>query len=323
MIIKRTTKSEMPNLKRRMDEEEDNEEEEEDNVAGAKKRKMKMKRNNSIGLFSLPDDHEGTDDFSSGSGSWCSEESSYWGNNSDVLSNSNLSLNNSRRLNNGSSVALENNGSSERMTRRRLAGPALLRSSRGRPQMLPSRFSDSVIGRWKNRGIKVEEEDSSFEDDNCVVEGRKGIRNGNNRNGNKYGSKQMNYYDVEEEEEESGFDDFDERKFSNSFSSTRTRMSVNESYTSGLSFEGVDRKMYLNNGKRKDLYKPEDFALGDIVWAKCGKRYPAWPAVVIDPFVQAPKSVLSCVVPGAICVMFYGYSKNGTQRVHKYLYICL
>ena len=64
MIIKRTTKSEMPNLKRRMDEEEDNEEEE-DNVVGAKKRKMKMKRNNSIGLFSLPDDHEGTDDFSS------------------------------------------------------------------------------------------------------------------------------------------------------------------------------------------------------------------------------------------------------------------
>ena len=42
MIIKRTTKSEMPNLKRRMDEEEDNEEEE-DNVVGAKKRKMKMK----------------------------------------------------------------------------------------------------------------------------------------------------------------------------------------------------------------------------------------------------------------------------------------
>lgn len=67
--------------------------------------------------------------------------------------------------------------------------------------------------------------------------------------------------------------------------------------------------------KKKEIYRPEDFAVGDILWAKCGKKYPAWPAIVIDPWVNAPDLVLRCCVPGALCVMFFGYSKNGTQRV--------
>ncbi|MCI29659.1 histone-lysine N-methyltransferase ATX3-like, partial [Trifolium medium] len=50
-----------------------------------------------------------------------------------------------------------------------------------------------------------------------------------------------------------------------------------------------------------------------------GKRYPAWPAVVIDPMSQAPYSVLNCFVPDALCVMFYGYSKNGTQRDYAWV----
>lgn len=79
--------------------------------------------------------------------------------------------------------------------------------------------------------------------------------------------------------------------------------------------EGVD-----DNGKRKKgVYRLEDFALGDLVWAKCGKSYPVWPAVVIDPILQAPESVLSRCVPAAICVMFFGYSKNGKQRVNLLL----
>jgi len=70
------------------------------------------------------------------------------------------------------------------------------------------------------------------------------------------------------------------------------------------------------NGKRKrDVCRLEDFCLGDIVWAKCGKTHPAWPAVVIDPFLRAPKSVISCCVPSSLCVMFFGYSKNGKRRV--------
>ncbi|CAE6079104.1 unnamed protein product [Arabidopsis arenosa] len=68
---------------------------------------------------------------------------------------------------------------------------------------------------------------------------------------------------------------------------------------------------------RKGVYKPEEFTVGDLVWAKCGKRFPAWPAVVIDPISQAPDGVLKHCVPGAICVMFFGYSKNGTQTTRN------
>ncbi|KAI9110050.1 hypothetical protein K1719_019091 [Acacia pycnantha] len=307
MIIKRTMKIEMPNLKRCKLEELDAE----DYGCASVPKKRKVNGFHSPGM---PGEAE---DFSSGSGSWCSE-GSYW--TSEVLSNSNSTPLNSR-------TAMEQG--SERIR------PPLLRSSRGRSQMLPSRFNDSVLGTWKNRGIKVEDADSSFEDDNILVEDKAGVSGlgfAKQGKGNNCGSKKSKYYSYPDmEEEESGFDDsglnnFDRRKLANSFSTTRTSINGNrssavktESYTSGLSFEGVDHKLDRNAVKRKDIYKPEDFALGDIVWAKCGKRYPAWPAVVIDPILQAPKSVLSCCVPGAICVMFFGFSKNGKQRDYAWV----
>lgn len=79
-------------------------------------------------------------------------------------------------------------------------------------------------------------------------------------------------------------------------------------------------KLVKEKGKKEDFYKPDDFVLGDTVWAKCGKKFPAWPAVVIDPMWQAPDSVLRACVPGTLCVMFFGYSKNGTQRVAAFTY---
>ncbi|WOL08280.1 histone-lysine N-methyltransferase ATX4-like [Canna indica] len=63
--------------------------------------------------------------------------------------------------------------------------------------------------------------------------------------------------------------------------------------------------------RKDDCYRPEDFVLGDIIWAKCGKKNPAWPAMVIDPMQQAPENVLNSCVPGALCIMFFGYSRNG------------
>ncbi|KAK4743507.1 hypothetical protein SAY87_001508 [Trapa incisa] len=71
--------------------------------------------------------------------------------------------------------------------------------------------------------------------------------------------------------------------------------------------------------KKREIYKPEDFTVGDILWAKCGKKYPAWPAIVIDPRANAPDSVLRCRVTGALCVMFFGYSKNGSQRDYGWM----
>ncbi|KAI4372326.1 hypothetical protein MLD38_010570 [Melastoma candidum] len=80
-----------------------------------------------------------------------------------------------------------------------------------------------------------------------------------------------------------------------------------------VSEKGSSSKNHQLEG-RKDAYSPDDFTVGDNVWVKCGKKHPAWPAVVIDPLLHAPDSVLRCCIPGAICVMFYGYSKSGKQR---------
>ncbi|XP_052191803.1 histone-lysine N-methyltransferase ATX3-like [Diospyros lotus] len=83
--------------------------------------------------------------------------------------------------------------------------------------------------------------------------------------------------------------------------------------------EGNERLAEQKAAKRRDFYKPEDFVLGDIVWAKSGTKYPAWPAIVIDPMQQAPQTVLRVCVPGSVCVMYFGYSKNGKQRDYAWV----
>ncbi|KAL5160823.1 Histone-lysine N-methyltransferase ATX3 [Glycine soja] len=250
MIVKRTMKTETPNLKRCKIEDSEN--------AIQKKRRV-------TGFYSLGVPGE-AEYFSSCSGSW-SSEGSYWGGGGgggEVQSNSNSVLFN-------------------RKTAKEACLPPLLRSSRGRAQKLPSRFNDSVLDA-ADGDLSFEDNDKSF-----VEDGKGGIG-------------------VKEEKSDSVC-----------YSSSVGKRTVvkAESNTSGISFEGVDQKPV--GEKRREVYKPEDFALGDIVWAKCGKRYPAWPAVVIDPVLEAPESVLSCCVPGALCVMFFGYSKNGTQRDYAWV----
>ncbi|GJN06460.1 hypothetical protein PR202_ga24189 [Eleusine coracana subsp. coracana] len=71
--------------------------------------------------------------------------------------------------------------------------------------------------------------------------------------------------------------------------------------------------------KKEDFYWPEDFVLGDVVWARSGKKCPAWPAVVIDPMQHAPEVVLNSCIPGALCVMFFGYSAGGHSRLPSVL----
>jgi len=70
--------------------------------------------------------------------------------------------------------------------------------------------------------------------------------------------------------------------------------------------------------KVEGFYWPEDFVLGDVVWARSGRKCPAWPALVIDPLLHAPEVVLNSCVPGALCVMFFGYSGAGHSRVINY-----
>ncbi|OWM68654.1 hypothetical protein CDL15_Pgr023619 [Punica granatum] len=86
-----------------------------------------------------------------------------------------------------------------------------------------------------------------------------------------------------------------------------------------FSQKGTEQRRKGDVEMKKEVYRPEDFTVGDILWAKCGKKYPAWPAIVIDPWVSAPDSVLRCSVPGSLCVMFFGFSKNGTQRDYAWV----
>ena len=233
------------------------------------------------------------ENFSCCSGSWSTQPSSHCA--GEVHSNSK-----SMELNAATTKPLD------RVSESATLQPPVVRSSRSRPRILPSRFNDSVLDTWKHgAAIKI---DDAFEDsDMGFVKQEK-----------------MNKC-VETELGGLGFDDLDYEKRINSLKTVKTSVNgsrsslvkteSNDNVTSRIGSEGVERKANGNGRKRKDVYKLEDFALGDIVWAKCGKRYPAWPAVVIDPILQAPKSVLSCCVPGAICVMFFGYSRNGKQRV--------
>lgn len=180
--------------------------------------------------------------------------------------------------------------------------PPLSRSSRGRVKMLPSKFKDSVLlgtqKKKKKKSQQIKRSKLGFEGENSDI----GIRFVNKGKENKCDLKK---------EIDNGFDEFDYEKHAKSFKSIKKTVKGSRMLlVKAESENGFDEK----GKKGKEIFKLVDFHLGDIVWAKCGKTFPAWPAVVIDPILQAPESVLRRCVPDAICVMFFGYSKNGKQR---------
>ncbi|XP_012083218.1 histone-lysine N-methyltransferase ATX3 isoform X2 [Jatropha curcas] len=290
MIVKKTMKVEMQNLKRcKMGESCSEYEGDYECLLIPKKRKTNLYDSYSIGMYSE------VDDFSSASGSWAGE-GSYWA--SEVQSNS-------KRLKNRSTVRSQR---------------PLSRSSKGRIQMLPSRFNDSIVDIWKNVEIRPDDTDSSFEDDE-FVENREDFDDERCRysktkfvKGNF--SNSFPFYE-RERNGEVGSVNFNSFEYKNSNSN---KLRSHSSLIDSEAFRyNESKKLRRVAGNKKDVYKPEDFALGDLVWAKCGKRFPWWPAIVIDPILQAPEAVLSCCIPDALCVMFYGYSKNGTRRDYAWV----
>lgn len=281
MIIKRPGNLAMPSMKRcKMEEpsyDEYGEEEEEEIYYDYDANPKRLKSN---GYYSYNE----LEDFSSGSG-YLSSDGSYWA--GEFESNS-MNLNKTKKS-------------------KKSSKPPLLKSSRGRAQMLPSRFNDAVIDSWKNDKGRVGYAASSLEEDEFDSERFEFDGSGYMKDKYAYGSSDLYLISKRREEREM-------LDYGNYLNSSLAMPGTNEFVPGYNSYKRLER-LRKETGKRKDVYKPEDFALGDIVWAKCGKRYPAWPAIVIDPILQAPEAVLSCCVPGAICVMFFGFSKNGTQRV--------
>ncbi|CAI9279058.1 unnamed protein product [Lactuca saligna] len=79
--------------------------------------------------------------------------------------------------------------------------------------------------------------------------------------------------------------------------------------------ESVSKKqsMEVKVGEMYTSSSSSATSIGEIVWAKCSNRFPAWPAIVIDAQQEAPVSVKKARIPNTACVMFYGYSKRGTR----------
>ncbi|XAR62967.1 Histone-lysine N-methyltransferase [Bertholletia excelsa] len=185
-----------------------------------------------------------------------------------------------------------------------------------------SRFSNSVNGTWKKAISRLEcDHELNCGDDEALMLRNKRTK-GQFHSGellftkqqsqNKYSFHKNNFSPFSMKEAEGKIGRFKEIE-----SKIHSRDGRSSSLFSKL--KGEERLAKEKAAERKDFYELKDFTLGDIVWAKSGKKYPAWPAVVIDPLCEAPDAVLKACVPDTLCVMFYGYSKNGKQRDYAWV----
>lgn len=200
--------------------------------------------------------------------------------------------------------------------------PPVVKTSRGRVQVVPSRFRDSVVGRqWKKEESKL----VALALDGVSNVEKAQFRSKKQKLGlqkDEFSSRRPNFVALHEEEavavvEEEESNGFVAKKNSSSRSSVTSVEEKNvvdcvEVEGSIKNTNSETARALERDLKRKDLYRAEEFVLGDVVWAKTGK-YPVWPAIVIDPISQAPKTVLNFCIAGAICVMFFGHSRNGKR----------
>ncbi|XP_014518598.1 histone-lysine N-methyltransferase ATX5 [Vigna radiata var. radiata] len=205
--------------------------------------------------------------------------------------------------------------------------PPLVRTSRGRVQVLPSRFNDSVIDNWRKESkstsglrdgdyddeFECKKEKLSFRAPKVCTNQKKG------KNEEKTGTKARKYSALCKSYERSKCSSLP----GGGALALRHGGLVVEEDEKGrfLEVEGVGLMgLKENSGERRNgLFGPEDFYAGDIVWAKAGRKEPFWPAIVIDPMTQAPELVLRSCIADAACVMFLGYAGNENQRDYAWV----
>ncbi|KDP22146.1 hypothetical protein JCGZ_25977 [Jatropha curcas] len=209
--------------------------------------------------------------------------------------------------------------------------PPLVRTSRGRVQVLPSRFNDSVIENWRKES-KTSLRDCDYDDDILCDNNTSASRKDRERDkfsfrtpktctsnmkkqkiGQRIGCRSHKYATLCEEE------DGGEMGFKKYLSSRSTLTSLHEQLEEDAKCAVMDLSSLERPERKEGLYGPEDFYSGDIVWAKSGKKDPFWPAIVIDPMTQAPELVLRSCIPDAACVMFFGHTGNENQRDYSWI----
>ncbi|KAK4786720.1 hypothetical protein SAY86_010553 [Trapa natans] len=206
--------------------------------------------------------------------------------------------------------------------------PPLVRTSRGRVQVLPSRFNDSVIDNWR-KDTEISLQDYNLDEDYVVASSGKekcshksaklfcnGMKSQRNDENLHFQNHRCNTLFMEEDREKYMHRSVEWTKYYSSSKSSLT--SSHEHYNECTPEFAEEQVCDIGNedgGAREDgLYGPEDFYAGDIVWAKSGKSEPFWPAIVIDPMTQAPDLVLRACIADAACVMFFGYLGSEDQR---------
>ncbi|CAM6047354.1 unnamed protein product [Sphagnum compactum] len=160
---------------------------------------------------------------------------------------------------------------------------ALVRSKRGRAQALPSRFRDSVVTPLTKGGPK--------------------------------GSRHS------PEDSEAPLSSIATMRLPLANPKKCIKLSVGNSSAPRASIEPESKRRRCQGDKIPDVHSLEGFDLGEIVWAKSGKRNdPVWPAKVIDPIREAPGLVRKLSLPNRLCVMFYGPSlSKGKQRDYAWV----
>ncbi|KAL0304400.1 UNVERIFIED_CONTAM: Histone-lysine N-methyltransferase ATX4 [Sesamum radiatum] len=208
--------------------------------------------------------------------------------------------------------------------------PPLVRTSRGRVQVLPSRFNDSILDNWKKEKnisknaardsaldteyLPAKEKDNKFSYKTPRIRGDATInRKPNEEKTNSYQCRKFSPLSEDEiaELRNDGFRSCDVKKYNGSRDSLTTlqeQLEDDEELEEYIQISGVDK-----------LYSSNDFLEGDVVWAISGKHCPAWPAIVLNQESQVPQQVLNFRVAGSVCVMFFGYSGNGTQRDYAWI----
>lgn len=210
----------------------------------------------------------------------------------------------------------------------------VVRTTRGRTQMLPSRFKDSILEPWKkcnSKGLKSIDEGracstSSPSPDTILNLTKQPTIKIKGLGVNLVFGKSVN--GLKNQIRPPALKDGNHTTKSNMVSEHRNRITIPKSLPKSFESADIDSMPSLMPKERttsgvpvKGLHPLEEFDLGDIVWAKSGRRGdPAWPAKVIDPIQEAPDAVLSVCVPGRLCVMFFGHS-SGKRKERDYAWV--
>ncbi|KAL5228780.1 hypothetical protein ABZP36_017045 [Zizania latifolia] len=204
------------------------------------------------------------------------------------------------------------------------ARPPVVRTSRGRAQVLPSRFNDSVlIDPWKKekpakppvptKALQLAPKSEVLYRKGAIV------------------NRSATLSELDEDDDGGDDDDYEEaeryqagrsfvasRKYSMSLS---TLTSVHDEPYSYYHRKGLMKRQHEDEEEEEVVEEEEeeggelfhwsnDFVYGDIVWARLGKRQPVWPGVVVDPALQAAAEALPPHPHGGavLCVMLFGWA---------------